>query len=248
MSELASITDSVVPSGCFAVSTDNIWVMLAIVVISAISSWLQKRNEKNSQSEPWGGEDDEAYRKQQTGGRSPSAPNPNQPLNWEEELKRLMEGKPPLDGSVSTPPPLPPPLPPPIVRRVPPPPPVPARVSRESLPTEDERLPSRESAATPWQDVSLDSLPEPTKPLATLEQSTQAYQRATHLHEAVAARMQRVNEQTEKHGKALHAPSTVHRATNPDARAVVALLRRPASARQALLASFVLAPPKGLES
>ena len=244
MSELASITDGLVPGGFLAI-TDNPYVVLAIVSISALTSWYQSRNKKEGQVEPWGGEDDEAYRKQQPGGRSPSAPNPNQPLNWEEELKRLMEGKPPLDGTVSAPPPLPPP---PVHRRVPPPPPVPTRVSRESLPTGDEHLPSRESAATPWQDVSLDSLPEPTKPLANLEHSTQAYQRATQLHEAVAARMQRVNELTEKHGKALHAPITVHRATNPDARAVVNLLRRPATVRQALLASFVLAPPKALEN
>ncbi len=213
--------------------------MLAVVVISAISSWLQSRNKKEGQSEPWGGEDDEAYRQRRTGGSSPPTPNPNQPLNWEEELKRLLE------GTVSAPPPVPPP---PVHRRVPPPPPVPARVSRESLPTEDEHQPARESAATPWQDVSLDSLPEPTKPLATLEHSTQAYQRAAQLHEAVAARMQRVDEQTEKHGKPLSAPVPTRRVTNPDARAVVSLLRRPATARQALLASFVLAPPKALES
>ncbi len=243
MSELVPVL-SVVPGGFLAV-IDNIWVMLAIVVISAISSWLQKRNEKNRQPEPWGGEDEESPRQQRPGSASPSAPNPNPALNWEEELKRLLEGKPPLDGSVSTPPP----LPQPIVRRVPPPPPVPTRVSRESLPTGDERQPARESAATPWQDVSLDSLPAPTKPLATLEHSTQAYQRAAQLHEAVASRMQRVDEQTEKHGKPLTAQSMVRRDTgSADARAVVALLRRPATARQALLASFVLAPPKALES
>lgn len=243
MSELVTITDGLVPGGFLAI-TDNPYVVLAIVIISALTSWYQSRNKKEGQVEPWGGEDDEAYRKQQTGGRNPSAPNPNQPLNWEEELKRLMEGKPPLDGTVSTPPPPPPPLP--GVRRQTPP--VPVRVARESLPTEDEHLPSRESAATPWQDVSLDSLPEPTKPLANLEQHTQAYQRAAQLHEAVAARMQRVNDVTEKHGKKLTAPAPVRRATNPDARAVVNLLRRPATARQALLASFVLAPPKALEN
>ena len=244
MSELASITDGVVPGGFLAI-TDNPYVVLAIVIISALTSWYQSRNKKPGQPEPWGGEDDETHPQQRTGSSSPPTPNPNQPLNWEEELKRLLEGKPPLDGTVSAPPPLPPPS---AVRRVPPPPPVPTRVARESLPTEDERQPSRESAATPWHDVSLDSLPEPTKPLSNLEQHTQAYQRATHLHETVAARMQRVGEQTEKHGKTLTAPAPVRRATNPDARAVVALLRQPATVRQALLASFVLAPPKALEN
>ena len=123
------------------------------------------------------------------------------------------------------------------------------RVARESLRTDHEAKTSRESAATPWQEVSLDSQPAPTKPLAHLEQTTQSYQRATQLHETVAAHMRRVDEQTEKHGKPLVASRVVRRDIgSPDARAVVALLRRPATARQALLASFVLAPPKALES
>ena len=143
MSELVPVL-SVVPGGFLAV-IDNIWVMLAIVVISAISSWLQKRNEKNSQPEPWGGEDEETPRQQRPGSVSPPAPHPNPALNWEEELKRLLDGKPPLDGTVSTPPPLPPP---PVTRRIPPPP-VPVRVARESLRTDHEGKSSRESAATP---------------------------------------------------------------------------------------------------
>ena len=219
---------------------DNIWVMLAVVVISALSSWFQSRNKKDGQPQPWGGEDEETYRQQRTGSTSPSAPNPNQPSNWEEELKRLLEGKPPLDGTVSAPPP----PPPPIIRRTPPP--VPAPVSRESVGIDEESIASRESSS-PWKDTSLDSLPEPTKPLATLGKSTHAYHRATHLHETVAARMRHVDEQTEKHGKPLHAPVPLARGINTDARAVVALLRQPATARQALLASFVLAPPKALQ-
>lgn len=231
-------------SGLLAV-VDNIWVMLAIVIISAISSWLQKRNQKNGQPEPWGGEDD-SPRPQRPGGGNASAPNPSQPLNWEEELKRLLEGQPPLDSTAGTPPPPPPPI---IRRQTPPPPPLPVSVARESQRTDHEGVPSRESAATPWQDVSLDSQPTPTKPLATLDHSTHAYQRAAHLHQAVAAHMQRVDDQTEKHGRPLAAPRLIRRdAGSADARAVVALLRRPSTARQALLASFVLAPPKALEN
>ena len=217
--------------------------MLAIVVISALSSWFQKRNQKDGQAEPWGGEDEESSRPQRPTGSSTSAPNPNQALNWEEELKRLLEGKPPLDSTASTPPP----MPPPIIRRVPPPP-VPQKVSRESEGVDEESITSREGSS-PWSDTAYDSLPEPTKPLAHLEHNTQAYQRATKLHETVAARMRHVDELTEKHGKPLAASRVVRRDIgSPDARAVVALLRQPATARQALLASFVLAPPKALES
>ncbi len=243
MNELAPISDGVVFAGLLA-AIDNIWVMLAIVVISALSSWFQKRNQKDGQAEPWGGEDEETYRQQQQrSGGNPSAPNPNQPLNWEEELKHLLEGKPPLDGTAGTPPP-----PPPIVRRVPAPPPLPETVSRESEGIDEESIASREGSS-PWSDTAYDSLPEPTKPLANLERHTQAYQRATQLHEAVAAHMRHVGEQTEKHGKPLAVSHVLRRDLgSPDARAVVALLSQPATVRQALLASFVLAPPKALES
>ncbi|MEQ2008692.1 MAG: hypothetical protein ABMA26_18085 [Limisphaerales bacterium] len=243
MSDLFHIGDSPAFSGLFAVM-DNPYLVLAIVIISALSSWFQSRNKKKDQAEPWGGEDDENYQPHRSSGSSTPAPAPNQALNWEEELKRLLEGKPPLDSTAGAPPP----MPPPIVRRVPPPPPVPQRVSRESQGVDEESIASRESSS-PWKDTSYDSLPEPTKPLANLEHHTQAYQRATQLHESVAARMHHVSEQTEKHGKPLAAPRMIRRdAGSADARAVVALLRRPSTARQALLASFVLAPPKALEN
>lgn len=218
--------------------TDNPYVILAIVIISAISSWLQSRNKKAEQAEPWGGEDDENYKPyQQPAGTTA----PNQPLNWEEELKRLLEGKPPLDGTAGTPPP-----PPPIVRRVDPPP-LPEPVARESELTPEESYPARESSS-PWSDTAYDSLPEPTKPLATFEQSAQAHQRIAHFHETVAAHMHRVGAQVEKHGQPFRVPHPDQRTVNADARAVVALLRRPATARQAVLATFVLSPPKALEA
>lgn len=220
---------------------DNPYVILAIVVISAISSWVQSRNKKGGRAEPWGGEDDADYKPyRQTG--SASAPNPNQPLNWEEELKRLLEGKPPLDGTAGAPPP----PPPPIIRRADPPP-LPEPVARESETPPEESYATRESSS-PWSDTSLDTLPAPTKPLAHLEHTAQAYHRATRLHETVSARLRQVSEQTEKHGKPLTVSRLARRdGVSPDVRAVVGLLRRPATARQALLASFVLAPPKALE-
>lgn len=239
-------TSGVAADGGVLAITDNPWIVLAIVVISAITSWFQNRNKKSEQAEPWGGEDDADYKPYRKSEGTTTSPTPGQPLNWEEELKRLLEGKPPLDSTAGTPPP----PPPPIVRRVPPPPPpLPVSVARESLPTDHEGKPSRESAVTPWQDVSLDTQPKPTKPLATLEHSTHAYQRASQLHETVATHLQRVDEQTEKHGKPLVATVIPRRAAvTADARAVVALLRHPATARQAMLASLVLAPPKGMES
>lgn len=228
-------------SGSLLAFTDNPWIILAIVVISAISSWVQSRNKKPGQAEPWGGEDDANYQPHHpTGG----AANPNQPLDWEEELKRLLEGKPPLDSTAGTPPPLPPP-PPPIVRRTAPPP-VPQPIARESEIPPEEGLASRESSS-PWSDTSYDSLPEPTKPLAKFEESTHAYQRVAQFHQNVAAHMHRVDAQVEKHGQPVIAAKPARRVSaSADARAVVAQLRQPATARQAVIASLILAPPKGL--
>ncbi len=236
MNQLSSLAMAM-GDAMFAI-TDNPYVVLAIVIISALTSWWQKRNKQREHREPWGGEDDETSRPHRT-----STTQPNQSLNWEEELKRLLEGRPPLDSTAGSPPP-----PPVIHRRPPPPPPLPVGVARESLPTDHAGKASRESAATPWQEARLNRLPQPTKPLATLDKSTHAYQRAARLHDSVAAHMQRVDDQTEKHGKPLISPVLIHRDTcSADARAVVALLCRPATTRQALLASFVLAPPKALE-
>lgn len=222
--------------------TDNPYIILAIVVISAISSWLQNRKKKQNQAERWGGEENADYEPNpQTGGGTTS--NSNQPLNWEEELKRLLEGKPPLDGTVGAPPP----PPPPIIRRTDPPP-VPEPIARESETPPEENYAARESSS-PWANEPLDSLPAPTKPLAHLEHNTQAYHRATRLHETISARMRQVSEQTERHGNPITLPQLARKeVVSADLRAVVGLLRQPATARQALLASFVLAPPKALET
>lgn len=106
MSDLFHIGHSPAFLGLFAVM-DNPYLVLAIVVISALSSWFQNRNKKKDQAEPWGGEDDENYNPQRSSGANTPASNPNQALNWEEELKRLLEGKPPLDSTAGAPPPPP---------------------------------------------------------------------------------------------------------------------------------------------
>ena len=55
-------TSGVAADGGVLAITDNPWIVLAIVVISAITSWFQNRNKKSEQAEPWGGEDDADYK------------------------------------------------------------------------------------------------------------------------------------------------------------------------------------------
>jgi hypothetical protein len=82
--------------------------------------------------------------------------------------------------------------------------------------------------------------------LARLDQSAQAYQRASQLHEGVADRLRRIDEATERH---LVAPPLGRRATvSPEMAQALAWLRSPRAARQAVLASVILGPPRAGES
>ena len=82
--------------------------------------------------------------------------------------------------------------------------------------------------------------------LPTLQESATAYQRASHLQEQVIERLKHVEEMTERH---LAKVPTAHRATvSPDAVRSVALIRDRNTVRQAIVASLILGPPKGLEN
>jgi len=81
--------------------------------------------------------------------------------------------------------------------------------------------------------------------LASLQQSAQAYGRASQLHEAAAERLRRVEQQTVLHRTA--AAAVQHRSRPPEIASAVGLLGNPRSARQAIVASVVLGSPKGFE-
>ncbi len=81
--------------------------------------------------------------------------------------------------------------------------------------------------------------------LAHLTQSATVYERASMLHERVAAHLHQVDERTELHRPAVPIVHTKKRSA--EAHAAVTLLRNPAHARQAIIASLILGPPKSLE-
>ena len=86
----------------------------------------------------------------------------------------------------------------------------------------------------------------PSSPsLAHLTQSATALERASTLHERVAAHFHLVDERTDLHRPAI--PVAHIRKRSAEAEAAVALLRKPASARQAIIVSLILGPPKALE-
>src|SRR5690349_7447621 len=115
--------------GVMLAAFDSFWIAVVIIIGSAIYNWLQKKKEAN-------GEQAAPPRDSSRPGATPPrtsthTPRPSQPVSWEEELRRLLEG----DAPVAPPPPpivvverkpaAPPPLPPkpkvqPIIEIVPP--------------------------------------------------------------------------------------------------------------------------------
>ena len=73
-----------------------------------------------------------------------------------------------------------------------------------------------------------------------------AYKKAQQLHDAAGARLHQVVVQAKRH----EAKTTrvVRRPVSPEIISAVALVRNPASVRQAFMASIVLGPPRGLEN
>jgi hypothetical protein len=203
--------------------------LIIFVAISLLASWAQKK-QRESQEE---NAPPPTPRRRVPPGRVPPPierrPADDESTNWEEELKRLLEGK--FPGSEEEPAP-----PPPIVaqQRPPPPPPVAAQ----------QRSPA---AAPPPADFSestyqLERSPVEVafKPLTGLTESAQAYDRASNLDEAVEARLRQVTRAP------VQATRVEPRQATASAQQARALLSRPDTLRGAILASIVLGPPRAL--
>lgn len=261
---------------------DNLLPILVFVVV-VVSSWLKKRRQGGGDFEnlPGGGEDRPAA--------PPAIPRPVKASDWEEELRRLLEGEEPVvRPKTPTPPPVvaapqgqlpppsrtaphPPPLPP--VAPAPQPAPVPSILPRPAVPPRP---------------VIDETVEAPTRPLAHLLQSSQAYERASRLQDSVGTRMAELAKehshyykgaclkcrgniefpvgaagttitcphcgastllvigQTTPHLQAVGIVS--HSGGAKEANAAIGLLRRPESARQAMIVSFIVGPPKALET
>jgi cytoskeletal protein RodZ len=159
--------------------------------------------------------------------------------SWEEELKRLLEGdfaNPPPTSRPEAP--APPPVV--IVQPRPQPPPLPRAPEPVLAP-----LPPVFSRGGQTEDSPSHEEHEGTGHLATLTQSAQAYDRASHLSNLVAAKLAAMDSKT-----AFLPPETkaVRRAVrSTEMINVLKQLRSPASARQVILAQTVLGTPKALE-
>lgn len=180
--------------------------------------------------------------------RSPETPAPQpQPQRtagtWAEEIEKMLQkelGIPTEEPPPPAPAPVPPVVhaPPPIPHRMPQPEPEPAY---RRPPAFEEAEVLEEKAAALDRSVE-ERMSGVTGRMGTLESSTQAFERARMLDEKVGEYLKHVTD------KPVALTRAVQRNTTPvEITRVLATLRHPQTARQAILASVILGPPKALE-
>ncbi len=213
---------------------DTIWILLAIAIGSAVNEWLKKRRQADkTDSRPMESDLPQPRGPTTQPTRRPALPRPSATSDWEEELRRLLGGEPPV---VEPPPVAPPPLRPVIIPE--PKPSSPPRPGVAAPPAARTPPPLAESRIVEAEKQVEVQLP-------ALQESVSAYQRASHLHEGVAEHLKRVEEMTEHH---LGKVPTVHRPSfSTETAQTISLIRNPRTARQAVVATLIFGMPKALE-
>ncbi len=200
---------------------DQLIIAVIILAISGISTLIQKKRQRQGEGQSPPAPPSPRQRRPTRPQAEPS-PSESKPLDWEEQLRRLLEGEP------AAPEPKPSPPSPPLVleTRASPPPPLPASATPQMVYTETEE--------------------EAARSLAPLTQSAASYDRASHLQDLTAARLREASGRTDHPT----APARVARRTaaSPALAAALAQLRQPQTVQQAIITSLILGPPKALAS
>jgi hypothetical protein len=207
-------------------------VFIVIIAASALFNWLKRKNEMQDEWEDPSRPGHPPQHRPQT----PGAPHERPPKSWEEELRRLLEGDrpqaPPPEQRQPSPPPYQAPAPPPVYS--------PLRPSRPAASTKPPPVIVREVGPPPPR--AFDVSPPPVKrpkvvartvsthagavmPAAPLPPSNLAYQLRSHQGPTGYDRTRR----------------------SPEVEQVLRIFRNPSTARQAVIASIILNPPKALE-
>ncbi len=223
----------------FAASIESLIAFVVIMLLSALGNWMKQRK---SQA-PDTSEDEHPARpfaQPETVEAGPEPPPARRKpfFDLEGELRRLLgEEAPPTAVPAPPPPILPegPKVPPPIVPR----PVLSAEPDEDFVP-----VPLPAGTHFPKTTRELDAEPAPTFDLAPMGESASAYRRGGDVDHAAETKLQAARTRTEQH-KPL-GPRIPQRTVSPDTAAVLRLLRQPRTARQAILASVVLSPPKGM--
>jgi hypothetical protein len=195
----------------------------ALVGLSVLSSWMKKRSE-TEQAEEWPEEKNASptrtppVRQRSTLAPPPSQPRPAKALNWEEELRRLLEGD-------TAPPPPPPPI---VIQEIRP---EPVQEIAPVVPAPMHRAIAAETEEEGPQGI-----------LASLTDSRKAYERALRIQDETSRHLKHAA------ASARVAPVVMQRTTlAPDIQDMVRNLHAPSQARRAFIASLIFNPPKALE-
>lgn len=236
-------------AGLLAMGIEGFLLLLVIAGISTAAEWLKKKRQRDKAKE-----DATLGNWPTPTERRPSEPTPQatkadgKPLSqWEEEIRRMLQG---LDPQPPAPPPLPPP--PPIVRQAPPPPPAyqsrPVVVAVEEGDSEEPVPTYLSSMETPdgayrraaGLERSVEGRMARTSSLGT---ATEAWNRAGSIDARIRARLREASNLLH------HSPvGKVNKPRSAEAVRLVALFQNPATSRQALVTSFIIGPPKALEN
>jgi len=230
----------------FAASWESLLVFLVIVLLSGLSNWLKQRQEKRQQAE--------GQEKRGLAPGEPAVPPPLHPprepeaADWEKELRRLFGEEP------EPPPPPPRPVaPPPLVRPSPvfpsgPPEPIlPRTFKGPAMEPESAPRPIARPLGTPLAPVpeALEAEEQPEFVWTAPAELASATHGGIHAREAAVVRPQ---------GGLISAehvlPATTRareRHTSREIARVRAQLRQPRTAREVILATVMLGPPRALE-
>ncbi len=185
---------------------EQLLFLVVVAVLSILHSWWKKSRGEGEEDTP--------------------APQPGRPQqrpaaqNWEEELRRLLQG----DDEPERP------APPPVIarpQRPAAPPPLPAATARRPQP----------APPALFVDASAEAEGGLPMQMPTLKQNAQAFLRGNQMEQRVAEHMHGVR----------HQPAAVAQRASPVVNLAVSLLRDRQSQKAAVLSGIILGPPKALE-
>lgn len=209
---------------------EQLIIFLLFVVGSIISSIIQHK--KKQAEEQQQRELEQSTRRepgQQPRPVKPQAKWPQTAADWQEQLRRMLEGE---STQSPTPPVIKPVLLPPVAGREQKPAPKPTQRGRQTQP------PLKQEVILPREKAEGDI--EFASPLKT---SSAHYERAARLHESVEQRLRAVAEQTSTHKPATPMQSRYR----PHSQFVQRLRHNPRAIREAFIASIIFGPPKSME-
>jgi hypothetical protein len=227
---------------------EKLIILLVVGIFTVVTNMIKKSREAKERR------DASAAPPSATTGAGPRPVQAPKTANWEDELRRLLEGQ--ITGAPTPAPKVQPPtarpVAPPIARPVAPP------VARPFVVVQTPRsgAPAPKAAAPPVFSPPLltpkpGSLPAPipvpavtalsSRRLADLSQSRQAYERASQIDRTMAAHISDVP------GQPVQLTRVVRSEASAEARQAVSLFKNTGSARLAIIASTILGPPRSLE-